>query len=42
MQAEGREDREAVEATMDTVDDHSHCTLPPSGMVYCASGMEDA
>lgn len=43
VQAEAHGDSpEAFEAAMDTMDDRSHCTLLPSGMVHCIYGMGDA
>ena len=36
MQTKTSQEGEAAEAAMDSMDDRSHCILPPSGMVYCA------
>ena len=36
MQTKASQEGEAAEAAMDSMDDRSHCILPPSGMVYCA------
>ena len=39
MQTKARQDGEAAEAAMDSMDDRGHCILSPSGTVHSAYGI---